>query len=275
MQHQYTRGVHRIATWAHLTNAHIFPGPAIVTALKAAAASTLQSLVQNVSTEITTGTPRISSDGEEADDCDFGRGGGERPSENSGRKGSVVTATTTISQTVEGSQRTPASMARAVSAGEGDDGDREEALEALGEPPLARGLLIFAQMSSQGNLMDSAYTKKCVTAARADADFVIGYIAQRSLNESKKDNFISFTPGVNLPAEGVADSAARKGDGLGQQYRTPEIVVAKDGCDIIIVGRGILEAENVKQGKTRAQEAERYREAAWKAYEARVGKKGR
>ena len=266
VQSQYTRGPLRIASWAHLINAHIFPGPAIITALKSAAASTLQSMVHNVSTEITAGTPHPSSDGEEEDDYDFSSEDSIRPLSSSGRKGSVVTATTTISQTFEGTRRTPASMARAVSAGEGDDGDREEALETLGEPPLARGLLLLAEMSSEGNLMTGSYTTKCVQAAREHQDFVVGFISQRTLNEGRKDNFVSMTPGVNLPSEEKAVSSDKMGDGLGQQYRTPAKVVAQDGCDIIIVGRGILGA------KDRAKEAERYRSAAWKAYESRIGK---
>lgn len=218
----------------------------------------MQSLIQSVSTEITAGTPYINTDGEEDDDYDFGMSASMRPLDDSGRKGSVVTATTTISQTYEGA-RTPASLARAVSAGEGDDGDRAEALDALGDPPLARALLLLAEMSSEGNLMDAGYTKKCVEAARENQDFVVGFISQRTLNESNKDNFLSFTPGVSLTSpEGV-------GDGLGQQYRTPAKVIVEDGCDIVIVGRGIIGA------KDRAKEAERYMSAAWKAYEARIG----
>ncbi|MCJ1475521.1 orotidine 5'-phosphate decarboxylase [Lambiella insularis] len=268
VQSQYTRGPLQIASWAHLVNAHIFPGPAIITALKSAAASAVQFLMQSVSTEITAGTPYVNADGEEEDCYDFGMGSSTKSLNDSGRKGSVVTATTTISQTFEGA-RTPASMARAVSAGESDDGDRVEALDALGDPPLARGLLLLAEMSSEGNLMTREYTKKCVAAAREHQDFVVGFISQRTLNESKKDTFLSFTPGVSLSSSEEAVPNSIKGDGLGQQYRTPAKVVAEDGCDIIIVGRGIIGA------KDRAKEAERYRSAAWKAYESRIGKLGR
>ncbi|MCJ1319543.1 orotidine 5'-phosphate decarboxylase [Xylographa vitiligo] len=278
VQAQYTRGPLRIASWAHLTNAHIFPGPAIITALHAAALSALQSLVHHVSTEITAGTPHISSDGEDDDDDDYGfsthasASGGEdgppRPPSRSGRKGSVVTATTTISQTVEGPPRTPAALARAVSAGEGDARARADALDALGDPPLARGLLLLAEMSSEGNLMGAAYAQRCLAAARAHPDFVLGFVAQRALNEGGADNFVCLTPGVSLPeaAAAAAGAGARTGDGLGQQYRTPAKVVADDGCDVVIVGRGILGARD------RAEEAERYRVAAWGAYEERVGK---
>ena len=268
VQAQYTRGPCSIASWAHIVNAHIFPGPAIIPALKAAANSTLESLIQNVSTEISAGTPQVSSDGE--DEFDFSDALPGRSLATSGRKGSVVMATTTISQTFEGSKRTPASLAKTFSAGEGEDGDREEALDALGEPPHARGLLLFAEMSTEGNLMDATYTKKCVEAAREHHDFVVGFISQRNLNERKHDNFVSMTPGVNLPTTPSKTTLdATTSDGLGQQYRTPAKVVAEDGCDVIIVGRGILKA------KDRAQEAERYRDAAWKAYESRIGRANR
>ena len=111
--------------------------------------------------------------------------------------------------------------------------------------------------------MDEAYTRKCVQIARENNDFVLGYISQRNLNE-RRDNFISFTPGVKLPAQGDNTGKKPAGDGLGQQYRTPEMVVLKDGCDIVIVGRGIITA------KDRAAEAKRYKEAAWRAYEMRI-----
>ena len=55
------------------------------------------------------------------------------------------------------------------------------------------------------------------------------------------------------------------GDNLGQQYSSPEEVIGKQGCDIIIVGRGILASAN------RLEAAEMYRKAAWEAYLSRLG----
>lgn len=266
VQSQYTRGPLAIATWAHITNAHIFPGPAIITSLHSAANETLFSLNQSVLTEIYTGTPRHSVDssvneGEVLVTPPTSDTISVRPPEAYERKGSIVTATTIISQTFEPGPPSPG-LYRSLSSTEGDTTDRELALQELGPPPHARGLLLIAQMSSEGNMMDEDYTAACVEAARNNPDFVLGFIAQRSLNEGK-DGFLTLTPGVNLPPEGVRGDWSMT-DGQGQQYRLPDAVIGRDGADIVIVGRGILNS------KDRAKEAERYRKAAWAAYKERI-----
>lgn len=271
VQSQYTRGPLSIATWAHLTNAHIFPGPSIISALHTAANATLTSLNQSVFTEITTGTPRTSLDGSssggeaavEVDDDESDDNNKSDSPLDPPRKDSVVTATTTISQTFESTP--PVLWSRSLSAGDSNPSDREQALQELGPPPHARGLLLIAEMSSEGNLITPAYTSSCVSAARAKSDFVIGFISQHALNSGPKDVFLNFTPGVNLPPEG--EDGARKGDGLGQRWRSPRDVILKDGADVIIVGRGVLGA------KDRRAEAERYRKKGWDAYEERIGRK--
>jgi len=102
--------------------------------------------------------------------------------------------------------------------------------------------------------------------ARENRDFVLGFIAQHSLNTEEGDNFITITPGVNLPPLGEENEKSA-GDGLGQQYNSPRTVVLERGVDVVIVGRGILNAED------RGAEAERYRRVAWGAYEERVRSK--
>ena len=146
----------------------------------------------------------------------------------------------------------------------GEPQNREKVLEELGPPPHARGLLLLAEMSSAGNLLTPSYTAACIEAARENQDFVLGFIAQRSLNQEANDVFLTFAPGISLPKEG---DEAMNGDGKGQQYRGPEQVVGKDGVDIVIVGRGILGAAD------REREAERYKKAAWEAYERRIGRR--
>ncbi|KAJ3372980.1 orotidine 5'-phosphate decarboxylase [Allomyces arbusculus] len=156
VQHQYAHGVHKIADWSHIVNAHTLPGEGIISGLKAV------------------GLPK------------------------------------------------------------------------------QRALLLLAQMSSAGTLFTEAYTQQTVVLADKHPDFVIGFIAQRALPSPAGHDYLVLTPGVGLDD---------KGDGLGQQYRTPHDVLVKDGCDVIIVGRGIY-----KPGRDPVAEAKRYQKAGWDAY---------
>jgi orotidine-5'-phosphate decarboxylase len=119
--------------------------------------------------------------------------------------------------------------------------------------PLGRGLLLLAEMSSKGALATGEYTEKSLDMARANTDFVIGFIGQTRL-ETAPEDFIYMTPGVNLVS---------KGDALGQQYRTPRQVVYEAGLDSIIVGRGIYAGMEREGMVERARE---YRDAGWSAY---------
>jgi orotidine 5'-phosphate decarboxylase subfamily 1 len=110
-------------------------------------------------------------------------------------------------------------------------------------------------MSSAGNLGGGEYLQKTLEMARGDKEFVMGFIAQGAVQSVEGEDWIVMTPGVDL---------GRKGDGLGQQYNTPDRVVREKGADVIIVGRGIIQAED------QARRAEEYREAGWEAYEKRV-----
>jgi uridine monophosphate synthetase len=132
------------------------------------------------------------------------------------------------------------------------------------EAPMDRGLLILAQMSTKGCLMTKEYTQACIEAAREHRRFVMGYVAQECLNSEPDDNFIHMTPGCKLPPVGEEENDQLEGDGLGQQYNTPAKLIGVKGTDIVIVGRGIITADDPKA------EAERYRKRAWKAYQARI-----
>jgi orotidine-5'-phosphate decarboxylase len=79
------------------------------------------------------------------------------------------------------------------------------------------------------------------------------------------EDFLVLTPGVGLDATS---------DGLGQQYRSPEVAILGCGCDVIIVGRGIYgKPGNMDIGEVQRQ-AERYREAGWNAYLKRLNSRG-
>ncbi len=123
-------------------------------------------------------------------------------------------------------------------------------IEGLREVGLdkGRGLLLLAEMSPEGNLAKGEYTKTSVQWAEEYDDFVIGFIGMKRLSDDPK--FITMTPGVKLGGGG---------DGLRQQYNTPEKAIM-DGSDVIIVGRGIYQADNQKQA------AKDYRTAGWNAY---------
>jgi orotidine-5'-phosphate decarboxylase len=182
---QYSSGVHKIASWSHITNAHLVPGPGIISGL--------------------------------------------------GKVGK----------------------------------------------PLGRGLLLLAEMSSAGTLAKGEYSRACVREAdRDESGYVMGFIAMDRVDErfseagEKKKDYLILTPGVALDV---------KGDAMGQQYRTPEEVIGKSGCDVIIVGRGIygalLEADVVGGNEAARRKAvasvkeqgERYKAAGWAAYLKRIG----
>lgn len=119
--------------------------------------------------------------------------------------------------------------------------------------PKGRGCLLLAEMSAKGNLANGDYTKAAVDMATSHKDFVIGFISLNSLADDPE--LIHMTPGVKLTGGG---------DKLGQQYLTPAEVIGKGGSDIIIVGRGIYQAEDPVKA------AMEYKEAGFKPYLQRI-----
>lgn len=271
VQLQYTSGPLSIVRWAPIVNAHIFPGPAVITALSVAAQKAIAAYNTSVQTDISASpAPSVHDDDEsvgsvEADDPAHNSGSEAEEIEDDGRKGrkqSVVSVSTTISTKTETISPQP-SLRQTVSRGstEADLEEEEEledpqtALEGLGPPPFYRSLLLLAEMSSKDNFFTPQYVESCVKQARLNKDFVMGFIAQRSLNSEKDDNFIVMTPGVQLSAGS---------DAHGQQYNTPRKVIGEAGADVMIVGRGIYAASD------RRRAALEYRKQGWQAYEERM-----
>lgn len=118
-----------------------------------------------------------------------------------------------------------------------------------------RGVFLLAELSSAGSLITDAYTESTMKLAAGDGDFIAGIVAQRK--EVVHDpGLIQLTPGCKI------DTTT---DGLGQQYNTPDYVVKEKGADIAVVGRGILNAKDIRLA------AEKYRDQLWRAYCDRVG----
>ncbi|KAI9660535.1 MAG: orotidine 5'-phosphate decarboxylase [Bathelium mastoideum] len=285
VQKQYVGGPLSIVRWAPIVNAHVFPGPAIITALKEAAEHALSGYNSIVSTEISADdlaahphydpssyaqssssssphhpTPlnglsftRSLSTGSGGDVLESDDSDGNTLAEQH-RKPSIISVSSSITMRYENLVPPPSPGPKIPLRHRGES--VSAAVDRLGPPPLGRGLLLLAQMSSEDNLLTPEYTRRCAQMAREHRDFVMGFIAQESLNREPSDNFVTMTPGVSL---------AGKGDGLGQQYNGPQKVVKDSGSDIIIVGRGILSVDD------RAAQAEKYRAEGWKAYEERVG----
>lgn len=63
------------------------------------------------------------------------------------------------------------------------------------------------------------------------ASNVAGVVCQSRANNDVGDGFVYMTPGVHLSITQ---------DGLNQNYRSVEDAINRDGCDVIIVGRGII-----------------------------------
>ena len=117
------------------------------------------------------------------------------------------------------------------------------------------GVLLLAQMSSSGNLLDATYTDETLATGRGSPP-VIGYIGNgsspeeiSSLRDKVGEGKMIWTPGVNLSATGGI---------LGQRYGHPADAV-KAGADAIIVGSGIHSSGDPKGA------AAAYAAASWNA----------
>ncbi len=112
-----------------------------------------------------------------------------------------------------------------------------------------KGCLLIAQMSSKGSLTNNSYAQSAYKMAVENNDFIIGFISQSRI--SSEQTMIHLTPGVNIVSSG---------DSLDQMYVSPETAIIERGADVIIVGRGITNADNPQDM------ANLYRKRAFDAY---------
>lgn len=116
-----------------------------------------------------------------------------------------------------------------------------------------QGLLLIAQMSSEGHLMDARYIEQTIQMAEAHADFVVGFITGHRISD--RPDWLYMTPGVR---HGIGT------DTLGQRYVSPEAAMLERKSDMIIVGRGIIQANDPRVA------ARDYRRVAWEAHLKRL-----
>lgn len=118
------------------------------------------------------------------------------------------------------------------------------------------GIMILAQMSTNGNLADENYTRKAIEIGNKRKEFIAGYIGSNLPDRLKELNPI-FNTGYVIMVPGIKIFEGK--DNLGQRYFSPEEII-KNGADCIIVGRGIYESNNP------IKTARRYRDLGWKTY---------
>ncbi|XP_017772254.1 PREDICTED: uridine 5'-monophosphate synthase [Nicrophorus vespilloides] len=128
-----------------------------------------------------------------------------------------------------------------------------EALEQA-EGLAERGVFVLAECSAKGSLIDDKYVKATVAMGVEKKSLVTGFVCQSKLFV-EQPGFVQLTPGVQLGSSG---------DGLGQQYNTPEAVMLERGADVAVVGRGITKASNP------AAAAVEYKKLLWDSYLKRI-----
>lgn len=130
-----------------------------------------------------------------------------------------------------------------------------DGLKEACEDASRKACLLIAQLSSKGNLIDENYVKETVKLAEENKDFVIGFISQTRV--SNDPAMLHMAPGIQLRDESMKDN-------LGQCYNTPEMAIIDRKCDIIIVGRGIINSSDP------ISTAIKYKEIAYNSYLRRI-----
>jgi len=128
----------------------------------------------------------------------------------------------------------------------------EGILQGLFDGLEGKSSFLLAKMSSKGNLMNDNYTRRVFEMGKKHPEVVSGYIVHghtadeiRRLKNKIPAGQLLLMPGVKL------ESGT---DAMGQQYTGVKDAI-RGGADLIIVGRGIIQAEDV------AEMAEKYKNA--------------
>lgn len=116
-----------------------------------------------------------------------------------------------------------------------------------------KGILLVAEMSSSNNLIDNTYRDAVISFANKFKKNVLGFICQEKI--SKDNSFVYLTPGISF---------TKKKDTLDQNFVSPEKAILQKDSDIIIVGRGIYQANEPDK------EAEKYKIISWNAYQQKI-----
>ena len=93
--------------------------------------------------------------------------------------------------------------------------------------------------------------------AESNEDFVMGFICQKKL--SPNPTLLHMAPGIQ-----INEGGSQMKDTLGQQYTSPEMSMLENKCDIVIVGRAIINSENP------IETAIRYQKVAYDSYLKRL-----
>ena len=83
-------------------------------------------------------------------------------------------------------------------------------------------------MSLEWNQLNANSWQTTYKWSKQFKDFVIGFIGQSRV--SADQTYVQMTPGIKIDSTG---------DGLGQQYISPEEAILKRGADLILVDRGV------------------------------------
>lgn len=104
-------------------------------------------------------------------------------------------------------------------------------------------------------MIDDNYIKETVKIAEDNKDFVIGFISQKRVCNDPA--MVHIAPGIQLKDDSMRDT-------LGQQYVTPEMSIIDQKCDIIVVGRGIINSDDP------IATALKYKQIAYNSYLKRI-----